>query len=218
MAINFLAIIGTAHRRREPGKCSPDRTFYEYIFSRAVARRTASILTAESVPNTIDIDEDDLPRSMQTQSTSLERSRELGLRCNIVNELVRQQPGRPCVYVSIHVNADGYGEQFTGATGWQVSVSPYASQRTVQLANLMAEQAASNGYYVRRPLASQLYWVQPLKVLNDTACPAVLTENLFMTNRRDLAQLQAPDAVDIFARMHAEAILNYAAQVLRLQL
>lgn len=209
---SFLAVLGTAHRRREAGKCSPDRSFFEFQFSRNVCRRVSQLLTTAGVDNLIDIEAEDLPREMWTSAT-LERSRELGLRVNIVNREVMADPSRACLYVSIHVNAMGDGSSWCSGRGWQVIVSPFASQNSIEAANLFAECAADAQLSVRRPLPKKNFWVQSLFVLDKTACPAVLTENLFQDNREDLALLTAPGAVQRFADLHYRAIMAYRSRL-----
>jgi len=60
----------------------------------------------------IDIEDDDL---------GLSQSKELSLRCKIVNELVKQY--KNCIYVSIHVNAAASDGKWHNATGWEAYTS-----------------------------------------------------------------------------------------------
>ena len=106
-------ILGTAHLKSTPGKCSPDKKFFEYKYSREICKAVKAILEDLGYKVFIDIEEDDLPNTNQ--------SKELCLRCKIVNDL--QKVYKNCIYVSIHVNADGNGSKWMNATGWEAYTS-----------------------------------------------------------------------------------------------
>jgi hypothetical protein len=71
-------ILGTAHLKSTPGKCSPDKKFYEYKYSRDICKAIKPILQDLGYTVFIDIEDDDLKVS---------QSQELCLRCKIVNDL-----------------------------------------------------------------------------------------------------------------------------------
>jgi len=71
-------ILGTAHLKSILGKCSPDKKFYEYKYSREICKAVKSILEDLGYKVFIDIEDDDL---------SITSSKELCLRCKIVNDL-----------------------------------------------------------------------------------------------------------------------------------
>jgi len=71
-------ILGTAHLKSTPGKCSPDKKFFEYKYSREVCKAVKAILEDLGYKVFIDIEDDDL---------NVDQSRELCLRCKIVNDL-----------------------------------------------------------------------------------------------------------------------------------
>jgi N-acetylmuramoyl-L-alanine amidase len=48
-----------------------------------------------------------------------------------------------------------------------------------------------------------------LYVLKNTSCPAVLTENLFMDNKKDVEFLLSDKGFHSIVRLHVEGILNY---------
>jgi hypothetical protein len=71
-------ILGTAHLKSTPGKCSPDKKFFEYKYSREVCKAVKAILENSGYKVIIDIEDDDLKVSS---------SQELCLRCKTVNDL-----------------------------------------------------------------------------------------------------------------------------------
>ena len=105
-------ILGTAHLKSTPGKCSPDGKFFEYKFSREVCKAVKAILEDLGYKVMIDIEDDDL---------NVTQSQELYLRCKVVNDL--QKVYKNCIYISIHVNAAGADGKWHTATGWEAYTS-----------------------------------------------------------------------------------------------
>jgi hypothetical protein len=71
-------ILGTAHLKSTPGKCSPDKQFFEYKYSREVCKAIKDKLDKLGYKVLIDIEDEDL---------KITSSKELILRCKIVNDL-----------------------------------------------------------------------------------------------------------------------------------
>lgn len=206
---NVVVAFGTAHRLREPGKMSPDKELREAIYSRELVADLKPKLEAYGLKVEVDYTANDLPKDMQTPSAKLERSRELSLRVNRVKEICRDNPGRQVIYVSLHLDASGSDGQWHSANGWSVRVSPKASQKSKILAGCLYDAAKASGLRVRQPTAKQKYWEQSLYVLNETPCPAVLTENLFMDNVDDKTLLMSDAGRHIIERVHIEGILKF---------
>ena len=206
---NVLIILGTAHRLREPGKQSPDGRIKECIYSRELCKEIAVKLREYGYKVEIDYEPLDLSRTMQSSNVKTERSRELALRANFVNELCRQNGAKNVLYVSIHLNAAGADNKWHDAKGWQVCVGTSASQNSKLLANCLFDAAKANGLRMRQPSLSQKYWPQSLYILNNTKCPAVLTENLFQDNKSDVEYLLSDLGKHIIVRLHVEGIINY---------
>lgn len=204
-----LIVLGTAHRLREPGKCSPDGKLKECVWSRQICSEIATKLRAYGYKVEIDYEPLDLERSMWSPNVTTERNRELAMRVNYVNELCRQNGAKNVLYVSIHINAAGSDNKWHDASGWQVCVSPKASAHSKLLANCLFERAEKAGLKCRKPQAFQNYWPQSLYVLNNTNCPAVLTENLFQDNKKDAEYLLSGVGIHTIVRLHMEGIISY---------
>lgn len=212
MRKNEMTIVfGTAHRLREPGKSSPDGRLRECIYSREIVRELSSRLTKMGYHTVIDYDPLDLPASMQSDNYITERSRELKLRVQTVNAICRDKHN--VIYVSIHVNAKGNDGQWHNAKGWQVMVGTKASAKSKLLAECMFDAAVSLGLKTRQPLPNQKYWQQKLTVLNDTECPAVLTENLFQDNVYDVEYLLSDKGRNDVVQLHIDGITKYIEQI-----
>lgn len=193
-------ILGTAHLKSTPGKCSPDGIFKEYEYSREVCKAIKIILENLGYKVFIDIEDDDL---------DVNQSKELCLRCKIVNDL--QKVYGNCIYISIHVNAAGNGTKWTNATGWEAytSVGITAADRLVKY---LYEAAESNlqEKKIRKDFSDKDEDKEyNFYILKHTICPAVLTENFFMDNKEDVEFLKSPLGFHQIVRTHVEGILKY---------
>lgn len=193
-------ILGTAHLKSTPGKCSPDKKFYEYKYSREICKAIKDILSKMGYQVFIDLEDDDL---------DINQSKELCLRCKVVNDL--QTIYKNCIYVSIHVNAAGDGTKWLKATGWSAytSVGVTSADKLAECLykaaknNLTNKKLRTNFTDKDSDLESNFY------VLKHTNCPAVLTENFFQDNKDDVEYLKSDLGFQQIVRTHIEGILNY---------
>jgi N-acetylmuramoyl-L-alanine amidase len=206
---DITIVLGTAHRMREPGKESPDKRLKECVYSREIVKDIAAVLKSYGYIVEVDYEPLDLPKTAQTSSFKLERNRELALRVNIVNDICKKRGAKNVLYVSIHNNASGSDGKWHDPQGWCVMVSNKASQNSKVLADCLFDAAKSNGLKTRQPLPTQKYWPQSLYVLNNTQCPAVLTENLFQDNKSDVDFLLSEEGRHAITRLHIEGIIRY---------
>lgn len=193
-------ILGTAHLKSTPGKCSPDRKFREYQYSRKVVAAVKANLKNLGYNVFTDIEDDDL---------NVTQSRELQLRCKIVNDLCKVY--KDCVYISIHVNAASSDGKWHTATGWEIYTTP-GKTKADKLATCLYESAKKNFKDIK--LRTDFSDGDPdkeanLYVLKHTSCPAVLTENLFQDNKSDVEYLLSDKGFNEIVKIHVEGILEY---------
>lgn len=193
-------ILGTAHLKSTPGKCSPDGKFREYQYSRKVVAAIKANLKSLGYNVFTDIEDDDL---------NVTQSRELQLRCKIVNDLCKVY--KDCVYVSIHVNAASSDGKWHTATGWEIYTTP-GKTKADKLATCLYEAAKKNFKDIK--LRTDFSDGDPdkeanLYVLKHTSCPAVLTENLFQDNKSDVEYLLSDKGFNEIVKIHVEGILEY---------
>lgn len=194
-------ILGTAHLKSTPGKCSPDKKFYEYKYSREICQAVKVALEDLGYTVFIDIEDEDLP--------NVNQSKELCLRCKIVNDL--QKIYKNCIYISIHVNAAGNGTKWMNATGWSAytSIGVTSADRLAECLynsakkNLKGKKLRTDNTDKDSDIESNFY------VLKNTNCPAVLTENFFQDNKEDVKYLTSDEGFHQIVRLHIEGILNY---------
>ena len=196
----MVIILGTAHQKSIPGKGSPDGKFREYKYSREIVQAVKSILDNMGYKVFIDIEEDDL---------KLSQSKELSKRCEIVNNLVKKY--KDCIYVSIHVNASGSDGKWHTGTGWEVFTTP-GETKSDKLATCLYNAARYNAD--NKKMRTDYSDGDPdkeahLYVLKHTNCPAVLTENFFQDNKKDVEYLISAEGFHAIVRLHVEGILRY---------
>lgn len=100
---------------------------------------------------------------------------------------------RPCFYLSIHSNA----AESARAYGWECFVHPKASELSKIAAGLLATHYEKTFHLmyqdsrnkIRKGKGSLLFKEADFKVLRETHCPAVLVEDLFMTNAQNFDTL-----------------------------
>ena len=193
-------ILGTAHQKSILGKGSPDGKFREYKYSRKVCKAASEILKDMGYRVFIDVEDDDL---------HMTQSRELSTRCKIVNELVKQY--KNCIYVSIHVNAAASDGKWHEGTGWEVYTS-VGKTKADELATCLYNAAKynANDKKMRTDFSDgDADKEAHLYVLKHTNCPAVLTENFFQDNKKDVDYLLSDEGFNAIVRLHVEGILNY---------
>lgn len=197
-------ILGTAHLKCTPGKCSPDKRLKEYAYSRKVCKSIKRALEEKGYTVFIDIESDDL---------KMTQSQELAYRCNLVNKL--QKKYKNCIYVSIHVNAAGADGNWHSATGWEAYTSVGITSAD-RLATCLYNSAKINleGKKLRTDYSDK----DPDKeanfyILKHTSCPAVLTENFFQDNKNDVDFLLSEEGFNKITQTHIDGIIDYIKDI-----
>lgn len=191
----YICILDAGHGCNTLGKCSPDKRLLEYEWARDMVKRIASKLQAKGVQVHI----------LVPEITDVK----LGVRTHRVNALCKQHGAKNCLLVSVHNNAAGSDGKWHDATGWSGFVAPKCSANSKRLAQLLYAEAAKAGLKGSRCVPASKYWVGNFAIVRDTNCPAVLTENLFMDNRRECDYLLSEQGKETLAQLHVNAIVNY---------
>lgn len=190
----MIVILDNGHGENTAGKRSPDGIFREYSFAREIVKRISVALNRDGYSTHILVPEN--------EDVSLsERVR----RANAISKANKSQ----AVLISVHVNAAGNGQEWKTATGFSAHVSPNSSMSSKALATLLAENASALGLRVRRTTPAQQFIVQDLYICRKTNCPAVLTENLFQDNQKDVEFLLSEQGKQIITLLHVDAIKDY---------
>lgn len=194
---DILVLIAQAHSKSTPGKRSPDGKFREYAWSREITKRIVEKLYLHDIKSiVINPEEEEVKLSVQ---------------CKRVNDFYNKYKNeyKEIVLISPHVNA-GPKNDWDTPHGWTVFVYNKASQKSRNLAKIMAS-FAYDIYDLQgdRWLSKERIFEKNLAILRDTICPAVLSENMFMTNKGDVEFLNSETGKETIANLHVNAILKY---------
>lgn len=204
----FTIILGTAHLSSTPGKCSPDKKFREYAYTRRLVKEIYNRLVNRGYACVIDWIDDDMP--------GLNSSQELCKRVSIVNNICKEKGPSNCMYISVHVNAAGNGGQWKNATGWSVYTST-GTTKSDAIATCLYEAAQE----ILGPLGKKIRtdfrdgdadYEEDFYVLKRTNCPAVLTENFFQDSRSDVEWLESEEGFNAVVEIHVRGIIKYLSK------
>ena len=194
-------LIDNGHGRETPGKRSPDGRLLEYAYTRGIARRIVSALTALGHDAELLVPEQ--------EDISLQE------RCRRVNDWCHRLGKDSVILISIHINAAGHGDRWMNARGW-CAYTTRGNTRADRLATCLYDAAARHllGMRLRTDytdgdpdLEKNFY------ILLHTSAPAVLSESLFMDNQADCDFLMTPEGQQSLVDLHVEGIVNYLSQL-----
>ena len=170
-------LLDPGHGLNTPGKRSPDGTLLEAAYNREIAQLTLSRLQAKGHDAQLLVPEpEDIPLK--------ERVRRVNAHCAALGKT-------NVILISIHVNAAGNGTQWHTATGWSCYTCKGHTQSDT-LADSLYQSAQQHlpGRRIRTDYTdNDPDWEENFYILRHTHCPAVLIENFFMDNKKDLAYL-----------------------------
>lgn len=200
--------IDNGHGQNTAGKHSPDFRLREYLWTREVAAMVVDGLQTEGydaqllVPELYDVS--------------------IKSRCERVNRTCVERGRDRVLLVSIHNNAAGsdgrwhdasffsawvYRQEFKDRNGKVIQVKE-ASKESKRLASMFTQAARGYGWKVSTDGRGD-YWEANFGILRGTLCPAVLTENFFQDNRKDVDWLLTPEAKTDIALFHIHTIEKY---------
>ena len=190
-------LIDNGHGQSTPGKRSPDGRFLEFQFNRTIAKQIVDDLRDRGYDAELLVPEDDdVP---------------LKDRCKRVNDIVAREGKQNVILISIHANAFGNGKEWTSPSGWSVYTSK-GQTKADDLAEQLAKAAIKNLPQMKMRAEKSdgdLDYGQNFYILKHTACPAVLTENGFYTNKEDLAILESREGRRAITDLHVEGIVEH---------
>lgn len=190
-----MVIIDSGHGNSTPGKRSPlwsdGSQLFEWEYNRIIAKRICERLTALNIPCEMLVHE--------------ARDISLKTRCNRANAIYRQYPGS--FLISIHGNASDP----PGGRGWEAWTSKGETASDL-LATFLYTQAkvwlpqfkTRCDYTDNDPDKEEGFYI-----LKNTLCPAVLTENLFYTDKSECAFMLSQHGQETIASLHVCAIKEY---------
>lgn len=190
-------LLDNGHGIDTPGKRSPDGHFREYAYNRYLAFRIREQLNALGLDVQLLVPE--------REDISLKE------RCRRVNTICRQLGNDQVILLSIHVNAAGNGQNWLDARGWSCFTTR-GNTKADELATSLYEAAKNHlpGMKIRTDFTDGDPDIEKdFYIIRHTSCPAVLTENLFMDNREDVAFLESEEGAKAIVSLHVDGILEY---------
>lgn len=189
--------LDNGHGNNTKGKCSPDKSLLEYKWCREIvvmlhnALIKLGINTFIVTPEVSDITLNERVRRINKKYTEMKKQ------------------GYTCFVISVHNNAAGADNKWHDASGWTVWVSKNSSKSSKRLAQCLYNEAEKNGLKGNRWVPQYKYWEANYKILHDTNCPAVLTENMFQDNKEDVKFLLSERGKELIVATHIQGILKY---------
>ena len=193
-------LLDNGHGFDTPGKRSPDGHFREYAYNRYLAFLIRERLLALGLDAQLIVPE--------REDISLKE------RCRRVNAICRQLGNEQVILLSIHVNAAGNGQNWLDARGWSCFTTR-GKTKADALATCLYEAAKNHlpGHRLRTDFSDGDPDIEKdFYIIRHTSCPAVLTENLFMDNRQDVAFLESEDGTRAIINLHVDGILQYLSK------
>lgn len=188
-------LIDNGHGVDTPGKRSTDKRLLEYKYTREIAARVVMKLQEKGY---------DAERIvMEAEDISL------ATRCRRVNNYCNSLGKENVCLVSIHVNAASRDGKWHDASGFSAHVAMKSSERSKRLARMLWEEAIEKGLRGNRSIPAEKYKPQNLAMCRDTKCAAVLTENMFMDNKKDVDFLLSEEGRTAVVNTHVDAIIKY---------
>lgn len=190
-------LLDNGHGFDTPGKCSPDGHFREYAYNRYLAFLIRERLIALGLDVQLVVPE--------REDISLKE------RCRRVNAICKQFGNDQVILLSIHVNAAGNGRNWLDARGWSCFTTR-GKTKADALATCLYEAAKNHlpGMRLRTDYTDGDPDIEKdFYIIRHTSCPAVLSENLFMDNREDVAFLESEEGAKAIVGLHVDGILQY---------
>lgn len=194
MKNDTVIILDNGHGSNTKGKQSPDGRLREYAYTREIVQRVYdSLIKLGYNPHILVKEDNDIPLS-----TRVARANQLYKNSN-----------KNAILISVHCNAARSDGEWGSADGWSVFVSQNSSSNSKRLADCLKNAADSEQLKIRLQYPNKSYWVQSLAMCRDTNCPAVLTENLFQDNKKDVDFLLSEEGKNCITNIHVNGIIKY---------
>lgn len=195
--MKVCVFLDNGHGCNTKGKCSPDKSILEYKWCREIVCYIHNELMKLGIQTFIVTPE-------QGDTSLNERVRRINKK---YTEMKKQ--GYTCFLISVHINAAGNDGKWYNASGWTGWVSKNSSKASKRLAQCLYNEAEKNGLKGNRWVPDCKYWEANYKILHDTNCPAVLTENMFQDNKEDVKFLLSERGKELIVSTHIQGILKY---------
>ncbi len=190
---DVLILLDNGHGENTKGKCSPDERIKEWEYTREISNKVYTTLK--------ELGYDVILVTPEKTDVSLKT------RIKRVNKYHKLHGNS--ILISIHLNAAGNGNNWMDANGACVYVSNNASAKSKLLAKSFYTKIEQLDMCGNRYVPKCKYWIKSLAICRETNCPAILTETMFMDNKKDVEFLLSEKGKEKVVEAHVEGIINY---------
>lgn len=210
----FTILLDNGHGYNTPGKHSPLKEdgsrFREYSYTRVIVKALSSKL--ESLGYNVFI------VTPEEQDISLKE------RVQRINKTVSKYGAGNCLMISIHVNAAGNADKWLNARGWSAYTTKgqnnsdilaeclYDAAEEILLKDSLIAKSYSGemGKLFRKDLTDKDKDIEAnFYIIKGANCPAVLTENFFQDNKKDVELLESQHGKDLIVDIHLKGIEKF---------
>lgn len=211
----FTILLDNGHGSNTQGKCSPLKEngtrFREYKFARTIVSNLNTKLKALGYNVFIVTPE-------QEDIALKERVRR-------INKVVSQYGAGNCLMISVHVNAaPPNDDKWHNARGWS-AYTTRGQNNSDKLAECLynaAEDLMLNDAIIKASYMGELNKLirkdisdgdkdieADFYIIKGANCPAVLTENFFQDNKKDVQLLESQYGIDLVTNIHVQGIEKF---------
>lgn len=196
----LLVLLDNGHGNNTPGKCSPDKSIYEWQWCREIVQMLGKELRTAGIDTyTVTPEDNDVSLSSRVR------------RINAVYDKYKND--YEVVLISVHINAAGDGKKWCTASGWSGWICENASEKSKFLAQCLYREAASLGLKGNRSVPKDYCWRANFYITKNSKCPAVLTENMFQDNKNDVEYLLSNKGKREIVELHKNALIEYINKI-----
>ena len=190
--VSKTVCLDPGHGVESPGKCSPDKSYYEHEFALDMARRIQAHLERCGVRVVLTRTDEHCPTGKADTNDLLKR-------------VAISDAARADLFVSLHSNASG--NEWSSASGLMIytSAGPETASRNVAAKAVLAHMTAAGVELRGSPLVHDM----ELVVTRKTAAPAMLIEYGFHTNRTEVVLLKKSSYRAKLAEATAKGVCDF---------
>ena len=192
-----VILFNPGHGWNTSGKCSPDKSLMEWKYNREICKRLRDIFKEYGWDSRLVVFED--------YDISLSE------RAKRINNICGAYGSNNVLVIDVHVNAAGDGSKWENGTGWEcwTTVGQTNSDRLAEELYNAAKVYLPNTKMRTDRIDGDMDKEKNFTVIYKANCPAVLTENLFMDNKKECEYLLSEEGKQAIVNLHVDGILKY---------
>lgn len=212
---DFILYLDPGHTKSTPGKCSPDKSLYEWKYVREILSRVETKLDFLGIEHWNTHPEEDFVYWSKGSCKTLD-SRDLVLRKDRLNNRYAADKlrGKTVALVSIHVNGSGSGSQWMSADYWSIWTT-VGQNNSDKFATVIWNEAnalfPSRGMKVGKQSSKDgdPDYESDFYIIKQAPCVAVLIENFFQDNKGNVQYLLSEQGKEDIADVIVRGVIKW---------